>query len=414
MSYATGLVLFALAILVSVCLHEAGHMLTAKMFGMKVTRYFVGFGPTLWSFRRGETEYGIKALPIGGFVKIVGMTPQDEDVDPADEPRAMWRYPVWKRTIVMAAGSVTHFILAIAIFYGIFVTGGLKLNPAADPTRQPAVISVQPCVVVANDPGRDCTPSDPVGPAQQGGLRTGDRIVEVAGAPTPSYDALVKAIRSSRPGKVSVQFVRDDKRMITTVNLVAAQRTPIGDPTGAVSTVAAMGVGFQIPAGVPDTVPAGPVESIGLTGGVLRDSVVGVAHAIQKFPEKIPKLWDALNGGKRDEQTPISVIGASRLGGETVQHGLWIVWFLILASLNLFVGLFNLLPLLPLDGGHIAIAWFERARSWLYRRLGRRDPGRVDYMRLMPITYVVVLIFGGLTLLTAAADIVNPITLIPR
>jgi membrane-associated protease RseP (regulator of RpoE activity) len=236
----------------------------------------------------------------------------------------------------------------------------------------------------------------------------------VAGAPTPTYDALVKAIRSSKPGRVTVLFERDGNLMTTTVALAAAQRTPIDDPDGPVSTTPAMGVGFQPPAGIPDTVSVGPIESIGLTGSVMRDSVVGVAHAIQKFPEKVPKLWAALNGQKRDQATPISVIGASRLGGETVQHGLWVIWFGILASLNLFVGLFNLLPLLPLDGGHIAIAWFEKARSWVYARIGRRDPGRVDYMRLMPITYVVILIFGGLTLLTAAADIVNPITLISR
>src|SRR5882724_5542081 len=151
MAYLTGLVLFALAIVISVCLHEAGHMVTAKMFGMKVTRYFVGFGPTLWSFRRGETEYGVKAIPAGGFVKIVGMTPQDDDVEPGDEPRAMWRYPVWKRTVVMSAGSVTHFGLAAVIIFGIFVFGG-KANPAADPTQQPALVKIQNCVVVANDP----------------------------------------------------------------------------------------------------------------------------------------------------------------------------------------------------------------------------------------------------------------------
>src|SRR5215470_6079838 len=140
-----GIVVFALGILISVCLHEAGHMGTAKAFGMKVTRYFVGFGPTLWSFRKGETEYGVKALPLGGFVKIVGMTPQDDDVDPADEPRAMWRYPVWKRTVVMSAGSATHFVLGIAILWGLFafvpIPDSIKTNNSA-----PVVEQVLPCV----------------------------------------------------------------------------------------------------------------------------------------------------------------------------------------------------------------------------------------------------------------------------
>src|SRR5215471_12432070 len=125
-----GIVLFALIILISVCLHEAGHMLSAKRFGMKVTRYFVGFGPTLWSFKKGETEYGVKALPLGGFVKIVGMTPQDDDVAPEDEARAMWRAPVWKRTIVMASGSATHFAIGIVLLWGLFA-----FVPHQDPAK---------------------------------------------------------------------------------------------------------------------------------------------------------------------------------------------------------------------------------------------------------------------------------------
>src|SRR5215475_713278 len=144
---ALGIVLFALLILISVSLHEAGHMGTAKAFGMKVTRYFVGFGPTLFSFRRGETEYGVKAIPVGGFVKITGMTPQDED---ADDPRAMWRFPVWKRTIVMAAGSVVHFILAFLILWGVAANAAMpnpeNLGPAGDPAKVPAYVTVAPCV----------------------------------------------------------------------------------------------------------------------------------------------------------------------------------------------------------------------------------------------------------------------------
>ena len=147
MAYLLGVVLFALAIFISVCLHEAGHMGTAKAFGMKVTRYFAGFGPTLWSFRRGETEYGLKAIPLGGFVKIVGMTPQDDDVAPADQPRAMWRYPLWKRTVVMSAGSATHFVLGFVVLWLTLFLVGVPNPEALDITRQPATISVAPCVV---------------------------------------------------------------------------------------------------------------------------------------------------------------------------------------------------------------------------------------------------------------------------
>src|SRR6185436_15078490 len=147
MAYALGIALFALAILVSVCLHEAGHMITAKSFGMKVTKYFAGFGPTLWSFRKGETEYGVKAIPLGGFVKIVGMTPQDDDVEPGDEHRAMWRYPVWKRTIVMVAGSAAHFLLGILILWGLFAFVPLP-DTAKTAASAPTVDVVLACVKV--------------------------------------------------------------------------------------------------------------------------------------------------------------------------------------------------------------------------------------------------------------------------
>jgi len=136
----------------------------------------------------------------------------------------------------------------------------------------------------------------------------------------------------------------------------------------------------------------------------------GVVNDRVEFPERVPAVVTAIFGGERDKNTPVSVVGASRLGGEAVENGVWVLFFFLLASLNFFIGVFNLLPLLPLDGGHIAVAWFEKLRSWLYARLRRPDPGRVDYLKLMPITYAVILVFGGFTLLTVAADIVNPVT----
>src|SRR5690349_4525813 len=202
MAYALGIILFAFGILFAVCLHEAGHMGTAKAFGMKVTRYFVGFGPTLWSFRRGETEYGVKAVPLGGFVKIVGMTPQDDDVDVADESRAMWRQPVWKRTIVMSAGSVTHFLLGFVILWGLFAFVAL---PDADKTdaAPPVVDSVLPCVKVdfAIDPQTGgqvpcVVGSDPASAAAAIGLQPGDKIIAVTGRPVPSWTAMTERIRA--------------------------------------------------------------------------------------------------------------------------------------------------------------------------------------------------------------------------
>jgi RIP metalloprotease RseP len=186
MSFWVGVLIFALGILVSVCLHEAGHLLTAKRFGMKATQYFAGFGPTVFSFRRGETEYGLKAVPAGGFVKIVGMTPLEE-VAPADRDRAFWRFPLWQRTVVLVAGSATHFALALVVFYIAAVSTGLP-NPAAqsfDALKAPPVIGqVSDCIVTefdltADGALRDCRPGDPASPASEAGLRPGDRVTAV-------------------------------------------------------------------------------------------------------------------------------------------------------------------------------------------------------------------------------------------
>jgi membrane-associated protease RseP (regulator of RpoE activity) len=410
--YLLGVVLFALTILISVSLHEAGHMLTAKAFGMKVTRYFVGFGPTLWSFRRGETEYGVKAIPLGGFCKIVGMTPQDDDVAPEDEPRAMWRYPVWKRTIVMSAGSITHFLLAFAALWLVAMFMGLP-NPAI---KQPlaAYVKVVDCVVVENV-ARPCAPNDPPSPAKQAGLQDGDQITAINGAPVGTYDDLLQQIRKASPGgAATVTYQRAGQTGTKQVQLGSVQRAPLTDPKAAVAAVPALGVaGPTLPPGVPPTVTYGPIDALGASVKFSGQAFVATFDALKQLPQRVPALFTAIAGGERDQNTPISVVGATRLGGEAVEHGAWELFVSLFITLNFFIGVFNLLPLLPLDGGHIAIAWFERARSWLYGRIGRRDPGRVDYLKLMPITYALILVGGVFTLLTVTADIVNPIKLFP-
>lgn len=420
---AIGIVLFALGILVSVCLHEAGHMVTAKAFGMKVTQYFVGFGNTLWSFRRGETEYGIKSIPAGGFVKIVGMTAQDDDVAPADEHRAMWRYPVWKRTIVMSAGSVTHFLLGIVILWALFA-----FAPIPDQTKldqvSPSIDTVSACVSDWSvDPATkkltECVPgTDPQSPAAQLDLRSGDTITAIDGQPITGWTELTKAVRAAGGKTITITWVRDGVSTTKSVLIPAVLRpkssvdpnTPIASITSKdLERVGMLGISPHVP-----TSTAGVLGAVPLAGKYTGTMFTSTFAAMKKFPEKVPKLWTAITGGERDPETPISVVGASRIGGELFEAGEWPSVLLLLAGLNFFVGIFNLLPLLPLDGGHIAIAWFERVRSWLYAKLRRPDPGRVDYMKLMPITYVVIFIFGGFTLLTVAADIINPISLISK
>src|SRR5882757_7494118 len=212
-----GIVIFALGILISVALHEFGHMATAKAFGMKVTRYFIGFGPTLFSFRRGQTEYGLKAIPAGAFVKIVGMTPQDDDVDPADEHRAMWRYPVWKRTIVILWG----------IFAFIPIPDGAKTNASA-----PTVATVVPCVKVdfKVDPQTgqqvSCVEgTDQASAAKVLGLQAGDKITAVNGQAVASWSVMTEKIRDSGGQKVTVTYERNGQTVTTApVQIPAAQR----------------------------------------------------------------------------------------------------------------------------------------------------------------------------------------------
>jgi membrane-associated protease RseP (regulator of RpoE activity) len=419
-----GILLFALGIFISVCLHEAGHMGTAKMFGMKVTRFFAGFGPTLWSFRRGETEYGLKAIPAGGFVKIVGMTPQDDDVEPEDEKRAMWRFPVWKRTVVMSAGSITHFALGILILWGLF--SFVPLNDEGKLQREPVAISeVAPCVEeqFSVDPAtqtqRACEAGvDPASAAAQLGLRSGDVITALNGEQVRGWDALTSRIRAAGGQRVEITRERDGATETKAVVLPVAERVKQqvirDDPDRSAADITAADLEKVGMLGITPMIPkstAGPIGGVGKAADQTVFMFEGTFTALKKFPEKIPALWASLTGEERDPETPISVVGASRIGGELFDRGEWPSFILLLAALNFFVGIFNLLPLLPLDGGHIAIAWFERVRSWAYTRLGRPDPGRVDYFKLMPVTYVVILIFGGFTLLTVAADIVNPIQL---
>lgn len=402
MSYLLGVILFAVAIGLSIALHEFGHLLTAKAFGMKATRYFIGFGPRLWSFRRGETEYGIAAIPAGGYVKIVGMTHMEE-VPEEDDARAFWRFPAWKRVVVMSAGSVTHFALAIVVLYLAAVSVGLPLDRAT-------VSQVAPCVVLHGQKSgalRDCAPSDPRSPASQAGLRPGDRITRLDGKKVDSYTQLVTEIRS-RPGQtVTLGYRRDGATHTASVHLAAVFRAPLAgekpDPKTGLVRVGAVGI-----AAAP-TEKFGAVGGVGATGDYTGTLLTGTFSAIKSFPAKVPKLVDALNGQQRDPNTPVSVVGVSRVGGQAIAAGSWLVFLLLLASFNIFVGVFNMFPLLPLDGGHVAILLFEKARSRIARALGRSDPGRVDLNKLVPVAFLVIALFGGISLLTILADFVNPI-----
>ena len=404
MAYGIGVALFALGILLSLTLHEIGHAAAARAFGMKVTRFFIGFGPTLFSFRRRGVEYGLKAIPAGAFVKIVGMTRLD-DVAPEDEKRAMWRFPVWKRTVVMGAGVAVHFLLGFLVLWGLFAFSPLPdegLLQSA-PVR---VATVSPCVEPRlADQQRPCTPgTSPASAAVSAGLRPGDVIVAIDGRPVRGWDAVTAAVREAGGRTVALTYERAGEQRTASVAMPLVERVRPG--TTDLERVGMLGITPQVP-----TSTAGPADAVGLavrqTGALFGATFDALLH----LPAKIPALWSTITGDERDPEAPVSMVGASHIGGELANRGDYQSFLLMLASLNFFIGMFNLLPVLPADGGHIAISWFERARSWLYGRLRRPDPGPVDYYRLAPLVLVAILLFAGFTLLSITADLVNPVHL---
>jgi membrane-associated protease RseP (regulator of RpoE activity) len=399
MSFLLGVVIFVVAILISVILHEAGHFLTAKKFGMQATQFFIGFGPTLWSTTRGETEYGIKALPFGAFVRITGMTNLDE-VDPADEPRSMRNKPAWQRAIVMVAGSFMHFALAFVLLLALALGIG-QINYRANTNAIGAVSSCVPVSLKAYEAG-SCAFSKERSPALKAGIRGGDKIIAVGGTPVHNWTQLGVAIRARPIGKpVSVTVLRNGKR-------ITLHATPARIP-GCKGSCIGIGeaVVFQ---------RSNPVGAVTFAGSAFGEVFVGSAEAFAKLPAALPDLFNK-NRAKTPAGDVSSVVGAANIAGQAVSSGGGWQYsvsdlLLIIISLNIFIGAFNLLPLLPLDGGHLAVIFYERIRAWLARLRGRPDPGLVDMQRLIPVSVGVFGLLIGLGLLLMAADIFNPVHLV--
>jgi membrane-associated protease RseP (regulator of RpoE activity) len=407
MMFVVGIALFALAILISVALHECGHMWVARATGMKVRRYFVGFGPTVWSTRRpnrlGSTEYGLKAIPLGGFCDIAGMTSVDE-IAPEDRPYAMFRQKVWRRVAVLFAGPAMNFIIGIVLIYGIAVVWGLP--NLHQPTT--AMVGETSCVQpqVTKDKLGDCTGP---GPAALAGIKNGDTITKVGDTTVNTFEEMVTAVRkASGPTQFVVQRTEDgkDTTFQTVVDVTQTQRFT-GKNAAEPSNVGAIGVA----AAYFGPTQYNPLSAIPATFAFTGDLGVELGKSLASIPTKIPALIHSIGGGERDPNTPISVVGASIIGGDTVNQGLWVMFWFFLAQLNFVLGAINLVPLLPFDGGHIAIAVFEKVRNMFRSARGKVAAAPVNYLKLMPATYVILIVVGGYMLLTVTADLVNPIRL---
>jgi len=444
--YLLGVVIFVTAILASIGLHELGHMIPAKKFGGKVTQYFIGFGPTVWSKQVGETEYGVKAIPLGGYVKIVGMLPPGaadladevtyddqgnpvvkvrksntglftqlvsdaraaewETIKPEDSDRLFYKMTWWKKVVVMAGGPTVNLLIAFFIFAGVFATYG---NPGETKPYSPEVSEVVDCVLPASEVARTCEKDDPVAPAKAAGIEKGDRIVSFNGTAFTTWEAMQKVIRANESGAATIVVERDGKEITLTTNTTVTAR-----PTSATDDKLTQ-VGFL---GISPTfngyVTGGPAYTVEQMGGMTKTTVV----ALGTLPQKVWGVAEAIVGvHPRDPNGPVSIVGGGRIAGETASHKEFpvkekaVVLLMLIAGFNFFIGMFNFIPLLPLDGGHIAGAlWEALRRSWASLR-GRPDPGYVDVARLLPIAYCVAACLLVMGVVLIVGDLVVPVRL---
>ncbi len=434
LAFIIGVVIIVIGLAVSIGLHEVGHLVPAKLFGVKVTQYMIGFGPTLWSRRRGETEYGVKAIPLGGYISMIGMFPpgkgervhadstgffrglvQDardsstESITPGDEHRAFYRLPVWKRIIIMFGGPFMNLLLAI-VFFAIVLMGFGVQQPST------TVGSVSTCALPETSERQTCEPGDPAAPGAAAGIEPGDRIVSIAGEPIGSWNESTVIIREHADEPVALVVERDGETVELEVTPMLSERYVLDDQGGVVRDAAGEPLTDQfgfVGISAANEIVQQPVTAVLPTVG---ENVAGVAGIILNLPQRMIDVANAAFGTEeRDPNGPMSVVGVGRLAGEiaTIDEipiaSKAATMFGILGSLNIALFVFNLIPLLPLDGGHIAGALWEGIRRGFAKLFRRPDPGPVDLAKLMPVTLAVVVVFGAMSALLIYADVVKPV-----
>lgn len=373
-----GVLAFIVALLFSVMVHEFGHYLTARHYGMKVSEFFLGFGKRLWSTQRGETEFGIKAIPAGGYCRIEGMAPNDQ-MDVGEEERAFYKASSGKKLVVLGSGSFLHFVLGYLLLFTLFSAVG---------TNQ--VLPVIGEVVASSA-------------AQDAGIKAGDEVISINGVSVTNWYKDVEAIRNSEGKELTLGI----KRAGEVLTITATPR--LTDVDGKKRYVL----------GIINTVGlkrSGLIQSTSYAFTATKSFISESIKSLIKLPSKIPALWgQTVRGEERDANGLVGVVGVARVSGEAIGSGQLstservATFILIIASLNIFVGVFNLLPILPLDGGHMALAIADEIRAFFARLRGRPRPAAIDVTVLTPVTMVVFVILACLTLLLLVADVINPV-----
>jgi len=435
LAFVIGILVMVVGLGVSIALHEIGHLYPAKKFGVRVGQYMIGFGPTLWSRRIGETEYGVKLLPLGGYISMAGMYPpspkqgsagsgffrtmvqdaraaNDETLDGEDDARVFYRLPVYKRIIVMLGGPIMNLLFAIVLFAILFSGIGVA-------TASTTVSAVSECMLPAGTTQTECTASDPATPAAQAGFQPGDTILEIDGQPVATF-AEASALIQAAPGRnLDILIRRDGAERMLVLTPVLAERPVYDDRNQEVldadGQVVTQSVGF---AGIRPTselmrqpIWAGPEAAIENVG-----AVVGI---VVQLPVKLYDTAVALfTGAERDPDGPLSIVGVGVIGGEIASADAPILSRIagmlgLVASVNIALFVFNLVPLLPLDGGHVVVALWDGIRRGWVKLFRRPPPPPVDATRLVPVTFVVVVLLVAMGAILILADLFNPIDLLP-